>query len=145
VQPPLTQVLSSIARVPSNCSVAPAAAIREAMTVNHFCSALCSADRTILVTRSGAGGSIWSARHRREQFRADLVPVPLRVRDVGGQPFLELFLIGDRALAEPEVTADLGTVVLRRAAGLLVEPRSDAGTFRIDVYLARLARVNTLV
>jgi hypothetical protein len=59
-----------------------------------------------------------------EQLRADLVPVPLRVRDMGGQPVRELFLVCDRALAEPEVTADLGTVVLQRAAvGPFVEPQ----------------------
>lgn len=45
--------------------VAPAAPTREAMTANHVSSALCSAERTIRVTRSGAGGSICSARHRR--------------------------------------------------------------------------------
>jgi hypothetical protein len=59
-----------------------------------------------------------------EQFRADLVPVPLRVRDMGGQPVRELLLVSDRALAEPEVTADLRTVVLQRAAvGPFVEPQ----------------------
>jgi hypothetical protein len=43
---------------------------------------------------------------------------------MGGQPVRELLLVSDRALAEPEVTADLGTVVLQRAAvGPFVEPQ----------------------
>ncbi|WP_131884594.1 hypothetical protein [Actinomadura sp. KC345] len=41
------------------------ASSRAAITANHFSSATCSADRTSRVTRSGAGGSISSARQCR--------------------------------------------------------------------------------
>lgn len=48
--------------------------------------------------RIGAGGSIRSAR------------------TLSPSAFAELFLVGDRILADPEVTADLGAVVLGRAS-----------------------------
>jgi hypothetical protein len=44
---------------------AASAPIRDAMTVNQVSSALCRAERTIRVTRAGAGGLIRSARQRR--------------------------------------------------------------------------------
>lgn len=73
------------------------------------------------MTRGEVGGSIRAARQCRNNSARTRSGIPLRAGDVGGQPVGEFVRVGDRALPEPQVIADLAAVVFDGAAGPLVE------------------------
>jgi hypothetical protein len=97
---------------------------RAAITANQFSSAMCSADRTIRVTRSGVGGSIRSSRAAvPQQLLPHPVRVALSVRHLGRQPLRQLLGVDHPAHPKPQVITDLGAVVLDRPPGPVVQTK----------------------